>query len=54
MSTVEKPLEAARGGASDTASIAVENPATGATIAHVPDMRADEVAALGPVDGSEK
>jgi len=46
MSTVEKPLEAARGGASDTASIAVENPATGATIAHVPDMRADEVAAL--------
>ena len=46
MSTVEKPLEAASGGASDTASIAVENPATGATIAHVPDMRADEVAAL--------
>src|SRR3954465_7164162 len=43
MSTVEQQPATAQNGAG-TATIAVENPATGETIAHVPDLGADQVA----------
>ena len=46
MATDEKQPEAARDGAPAADAIAVENPATGATIAHVPDMGAGRVAEL--------
>ena len=47
MSTVEKqPHDTGRNGAPDTPMLAVENPATGETIAHVPDMGAEQVAEL--------
>ena len=48
MSTVEQQPAAAQNGAggSDDATIAVENPATGATIGHVPDLSAEQVAEL--------
>src|SRR4051795_12795738 len=45
MSTVEQQPAAAQNGAG-TATIAVENPATGETIAHVPDLGAEQVAEL--------
>jgi acyl-CoA reductase-like NAD-dependent aldehyde dehydrogenase len=46
MATVEQQPAAAQNGAGHGDEIAVENPATGETIAHVPDMGADQVAAL--------
>ncbi len=47
MSTVEQQPEAAQNGAgSSAATIAVENPATGETIAHVHDLSAEQVAEL--------
>jgi len=47
MSTLESPREAAtQNGGGGGAQIAVENPATGQVVAHVPDMGADEVARL--------
>jgi acyl-CoA reductase-like NAD-dependent aldehyde dehydrogenase len=48
MSTVEQQPAAAQNGArgSDDATIAVENPATGETVAHVPDLSAEQVADL--------
>src|SRR4051795_9746864 len=45
MSTVEQQPAAAQNGAG-TATIPVENPATGETIAHVPDLTADQVKEL--------
>ena len=45
MATVEQESTAAQNGGG-AATIPVENPATGATIAHVPDLSAAEVAAL--------
>src|SRR5437763_1246830 len=45
MATVEQETPAAQNGAG-AATIPVENPATGDTIAHVPDLSAAEVAAL--------
>src|SRR3954453_4161166 len=45
MSTVEQQPAAAQNGAG-TASIPVENPATGETIANVPDLSAEQVADL--------
>jgi acyl-CoA reductase-like NAD-dependent aldehyde dehydrogenase len=45
MSTVEQQPAAAQNGAG-ASTIAVENPATGETIAHVPDLNADQVAEL--------
>src|SRR5690242_15453579 len=45
MSTVEQEPAAAQNGAG-TATIPVENPATGETIAHVPDLTAEQVAEL--------
>src|SRR3954451_24811629 len=45
MSTVEQQPAAAQNGAG-TATIPVENPATGETIAHVPDLSAEQVAEL--------
>ncbi|MEA2436282.1 MAG: hypothetical protein QOF65_838, partial [Thermoleophilaceae bacterium] len=45
MSTVEQETTAAQNGGG-APTIAVENPATGDTIAHVPDLSAPEVAAL--------
>src|SRR3954447_22578972 len=44
MATVEQPHSAAQNGGGN--AIAVENPATGDTIAHVPNMGPDEVARL--------
>src|SRR3954453_9927759 len=44
MATVEQQTQAAHNGHGD--AIAVENPATGETIAHVPNRSADEVAEL--------
>src|SRR3954454_15899581 len=46
MATVEQQPGAAQNGAGSGDQIAVENPATGETIAHVPDMGADQVAEL--------
>jgi acyl-CoA reductase-like NAD-dependent aldehyde dehydrogenase len=46
MATVEQQSAAAQNGAGHGNEIAVENPATGETIAHVPDMGADQVAEL--------
>jgi acyl-CoA reductase-like NAD-dependent aldehyde dehydrogenase len=46
MATVEAKHEAERNGHEPAPRIAVENPATGEVIGHVPDMGADEVAAL--------
>ena len=46
MATVEQQPGAAQNGAGSGDQIAVENPATGETIAHVPDMGAAEVAEL--------
>ena len=46
MATVEKPLAAAQNGAPGADSIAVENPATGETIAHVADLGSEQVAEL--------
>src|SRR3954452_14533656 len=46
MATVEQQSAAAQNGAGHGDQIAVENPATGETIAHVPDMGADQVAEL--------
>ena len=47
MSTAEQQShEAGRNGSPDTPAIAVENPATGRTIAHVPDMGAAQVSDL--------
>jgi acyl-CoA reductase-like NAD-dependent aldehyde dehydrogenase len=46
MATVEHESTAARNGAHDGQGIAVENPATGEIIAHVPDRSAEEVAEL--------
>jgi acyl-CoA reductase-like NAD-dependent aldehyde dehydrogenase len=47
MSTVEQQPTAAQNGAgSSAATIAVENPATGETIAHVPDLSASQVEEL--------
>src|SRR3954462_3519645 len=45
MSTVEQETTAAQNGGG-AATIAVENPATGDTIAHVPDLNAQQVADL--------
>src|SRR4051812_13112111 len=45
MSTVEQQPAAAQNGAG-APTIAVENPATGETIAHVPDLTAEQVADL--------
>src|SRR3954469_9458640 len=45
MSTVEQETTAAQNGGG-AATIAVENPATGDTIAHVPDLNAQQVAEL--------
>jgi acyl-CoA reductase-like NAD-dependent aldehyde dehydrogenase len=45
MSTVEQQPAAAQNGAG-APTIAVENPATGETIAHVPDLSAEQVADL--------
>src|SRR3954452_5470382 len=45
MATVEQESRAAQNGGG-AATIAVENPATGDTIGHVPDLSAAEVAAL--------
>ena len=45
MATVEQRT-AAQNGAGSGEQIAVENPATGETIAHVPDMGAEQVAEL--------
>src|SRR3954453_7795257 len=45
MSTVEQQPAAAQNGAG-AATIPVENPATGETIAHVPDLSAEQVADL--------
>src|SRR3954462_15749864 len=45
MSTVEQQPAAAQNGAG-ASTIAVENPATGETIAHVPDLSAEQVADL--------
>src|SRR5258705_11330435 len=47
MATLETPASAAtsNGGAAD-GQIPIENPATGQTIGHVPDMSADEVTRL--------
>jgi len=46
MSTIEKPIQAETNGAAETRAIAVENPATGTTIANVPDMGSGEVVAM--------
>ena len=46
MSTVEQQPAAAQNGAGASATIAVENPATGATIAHVPDLSTEQVKEL--------
>src|SRR4051794_8863807 len=47
MATVDKPREqATTNGAGSGATIAVENPATGETIAHVPDLGAEQIAEL--------
>src|SRR5687768_8033794 len=44
--TVETQPETTSQNGSSGATIPVENPATGETVAHVPDMSAEEVAAL--------
>ena len=46
MSTLESPRQAATQNGGGGSQIAVENPATGQVVAHVPDMGADEVARL--------
>ena len=47
MATVDKARDqATTNGAGSAATIAVENPATGETIAHVPDLGADQIAEL--------
>src|SRR3954469_20035661 len=46
MATVEQRSSAAQNGAGSSDGIAVENPATGETIAHVPDLGPDQVADL--------
>jgi acyl-CoA reductase-like NAD-dependent aldehyde dehydrogenase len=46
MSTVEQEPAAAQNGVGASPTIAVENPATGETIAHVPDMSAEQVEEL--------
>ncbi|MCW3038335.1 MAG: aldehyde dehydrogenase family protein [Solirubrobacterales bacterium] len=48
MATVEKQSDqdSVNGGAPSSTDIPVENPATGEIIAHVPDMGADEIAAM--------
>jgi acyl-CoA reductase-like NAD-dependent aldehyde dehydrogenase len=46
MATVEKQPKTGRNGGPDGTTIPVENPATGATIGHVPDMSAGDVSDL--------
>jgi acyl-CoA reductase-like NAD-dependent aldehyde dehydrogenase len=46
MSTVEQQPAAVQNGAGASATIAVENPATGETVAHVPELSAEQVKEL--------
>ncbi|MEA2443206.1 MAG: hypothetical protein QOJ12_498, partial [Thermoleophilales bacterium] len=44
MATVEQNVPASTNGSGDGPTIAVDNPATGETITHVPDLSAEQVA----------